>query len=916
MRRIYNQGVYNYLLLNVVLLISTIVFPGCQPKTVTIIVSDSESERVAYGVGKLSEALSEFGYQVSISNDGVSDQKGFALLVGSRGVPFFNAIAGELNVPEKAESFAIHFFDNQIAVMGSDASGTMYACMELARRIKKEGKLKEPISIVDSPEMVLRGTCIGLQKTTYLPGRQVYEYPYTPEHFPWFYDKAHWIEYLDMLVENRFNSLYLWNGHPFASLVKLEDYPYALEVDEATFALNEEMYNFIASEANKRGIWVIQMFYNIILSKPFAEYHDLNTQDRGRGITPLIADYTQKSIAAFIEKYPNVGLLVTLGEAMNTIDDDVQWFTQTIIPGVKTGLEKAGITIQPPIVLRGHDTDAERVMKESLPIYSNLYTMYKYNGEALTTYEPRGQWADIPKALSELGSVHISNVHILANLEPFRYGSPEFIRKSVIAMHDIQGANGLHLYPQTSYWDWPYTADKAEPRIRQIERDWIWYKAWGRYAWDCRRDTVEEKEYWDEVLAAFYGSKVAGTEIRKAYDETGEIAPKLLRRFGISDGNRQSLLLGQFMSQFVNPFKWTLYQSFLDSNGPEGEILVDWARKEWNKEKHGGETPTQIITEVLEHARLAVESIEKAAPKVKNNQVEFERLRNDVHCYHLIARFFAEKVEAAKWVLRYKYSNEIKDLELALPYLEKSVEEYEKLAQRTRDTYLYCNSMQTQQRRVPIAGTNGVNKTWDELLVHYQAELNNFKRNIESLKNQGDQQALQQRILLEPFDVKILNPNAKRYKLVPGEKVTSDKDYSVDLIAPELQQLSGILFSDKEQGEIGTKLNFVSDKAVKMVVGYYNGNSLALLPPPTLETNAQANDRGQADIRIANAMIINGLFPVNVYTYHFEAGTHELTLPKGRVLVLGFIDGKQEIRTYDAGISKEKDGIPVDWLFY
>ena len=38
-----------------------------------------------------------------------------------------------------------------------------------------------------------------------------------------------------MLVANRMNSLYLWNGHPFASLVKLKDYPFALEVDEETF---------------------------------------------------------------------------------------------------------------------------------------------------------------------------------------------------------------------------------------------------------------------------------------------------------------------------------------------------------------------------------------------------------------------------------------------------------------------------------------------------------------------------------------------------------------------------------------------------------------------------------------------------------------------------------------------------------
>jgi hypothetical protein len=44
------------------------------------------------------------------------------------------------------------------------------------------------------------------------------------------------------------NSLYLWNGHPFASLVRVKEYPYAIEVDDATFKKNEEAYRFLASE--------------------------------------------------------------------------------------------------------------------------------------------------------------------------------------------------------------------------------------------------------------------------------------------------------------------------------------------------------------------------------------------------------------------------------------------------------------------------------------------------------------------------------------------------------------------------------------------------------------------------------------------------------------------------------------------
>lgn len=48
-------------------------------------------------------------------------------------------------------------------------------------------------------------------------------------------------------------------------------------------------------------------------------------------LLPLISDYTRKSIAAF-EKYPNVGLLVCLGEAMDTYEDDVYRLHKPLFP--------------------------------------------------------------------------------------------------------------------------------------------------------------------------------------------------------------------------------------------------------------------------------------------------------------------------------------------------------------------------------------------------------------------------------------------------------------------------------------------------------------------------------------------------------------------------------------------------------
>ena len=891
---------------------------ACSQKKVTIITTKDEPERVKFGTEKLINSLQKEGIECTRKEAPVEIQKGNSILIGVLSDTAFLALCDKVgitfdSIPGK-EGYVIKSMEGIIAIAGTDASGTLYGCLELAERIKKEGQIPEKIELTDQPEMVLRGACIGLQKTTYLPGRDVYEYPYTPENFPWFYDKELWIRYLDMLVENRMNSLYLWNGHPFASLVKLDDYPYAVEVDDSTFAMNEEMFGFLTEEADKRGIWVIQMFYNIIVSKPFAEYHNIETQDRSRPIEPLISDYTRKSVAAFIEKYPNVGLMVCLGEAMGDEDDDVEWFTKTIIPGVQDGIKTLGLTEEPPLILRGHDTKPDVVMKAALPLYKNLYTTQKYNGESLTTYQPRGKWASVHQELSKLGSVHISNVHILANLEPFRYGSANFIQKSVIAMHDIQGANGLHLYPQTSYWDWPYSADNTNPRLYQIDRDWVWYKAWGRYAWNCRRDSLSEHVYWTGELGGFYGCGEYGSDILQAYDEMGEIAPKLLRRFGISDGNRQTLLLGMFMSQLVNPYKWRVYSSFYNSNGPEGEILLEYAEKEWKGEAHTGETPPQIVKEVIGHGQKAVEAIDRAAPHVTESVDEFNRLKNDVYCYDAFANYFTEKVNAAMLVLRYKYSNDVNDLEKAVPYLENSVKYYEKLVGLTKDTYLYANSMQTKQRRIPIDGTDGKYKTWIELLPLYKDELENFKNNIETLKATGGKTEGSKP--LTPAQVTILSKVSGNFMLKKGQKVYMEEDFAIENVCNELVNLKGIKMSFKAQQEEGTTIRFKNDKPVKVVVGFFNGHSYKILQPPSLETDASANNRGQADIQIANAMDIPGLYPVNIYTYKYEAGENELKLGKGIALILGFIDGDEVIKMRDAGLGTGDNNQGVDWLFY
>jgi hypothetical protein len=98
-------------------------------------------------------------------------------------------------------------------------------------------------------------------------------------------------------------------------------------------------------------------------------------------------------------------------------------------------------------------------------------------------------------------------------------------------------------------------------------------------------------------------------------------------------------------------------------------------------------------------------------------------------------------------------------------------------------------------------------------------------------------------------------------------------------------------------------------------VGAAFSQDSVFLKAPELETNASANDLGQAEIKIANAVVVKELPPVNIHSYSFNAGTNTLKLAKGVCLILGFIKGDQLVPLYDAGLTEGGVKKEIDWLF-
>ena len=811
--------------------------------------------------------------------------------------------------PDAKEAFLLRRLTgaqaNTIIVAGSDPSGVLYGAMELADRIRAAHALPATLDYQDHPQLKLRGTALGLQRPEITYDGAEYDYRYAPEEFPWFYDKAEWTTYLDRLVDERINTLYLWNGHPFTSLLRLPKYPEAQELPTAQLEQNIAMFRWLTSEADKRGIWVLQGFYNIHLSHTFAKAHGVPMHLSAP--TPLASEYTRYCISEFIREYPNVGIFMTLGEAMGP-HYGPEWLTKTIIPGVRDGLAEQAKAVghavpEPPIVVRAHATDIDEVMAQAKPLYGNIDTMFKWNGESLTWTNVRGPVKAEFDRLVAGSNVQIANIHLLSNLEPFRWGDPGFIRQTVESFVRI-GIGGVHVYP-LRYWDWPYTADNTTPRLMQMDRDWIWYQAWARYAWNPERDPAKERAYWVAQFAQRFGTTDAAQHLLAAYELSGICAPKLLPRIGITEGNREVLALGMTMPQLIDAARFNPAETLWTGDAPDGERLDEYVANEVNHKPHHGETPIAVAAEVAASSAKAVTEAEAAAPGISARaRPEYERIVNDMRAIAALMSYYNHKTQAAALVMQFGYDHDPADLTKAEPLLSASVEDFARLTQLTETAYRNAAGMQTSQRQIPVRGGPTTNH-WRDLLPVYRAELATFRHRLKALgTSQPAKSGAAPKQL--PQVAFTLAPGAgETFTVRPGEKLYADAATPIAGVAPELDGLTGIRVSAQQE----TPIHFTLASPAQVLVGFFkSSSSKAMNVSPSTE---------QWNILLPDAITTAKGLPVTVWTKPLPAGANDLDLGKGAYVVVGFIPEDAHVTPHVNFSATGTKGQPpnLDWLF-
>ena len=668
------------------LLIASLIIPACSNKTKSI-----KQSQINLVKGKILSAIER------VNPNSVIDRNKISIQITDE-----NSTSN--SVDNKKEGFKINFENGRIKIFAKDFGGLLYASQEAAQTIIDSNGIPQNLKLNDFPRMKWRGISLQLMKLG------EYNYAITPKEFPFFYNKKLWKKFLDFMEAQRFNYIILWNGHPFDYFVKFDKFKEAQSgMTNGQIQRNHDMLKWLIAEAEMRNVKIFFEFYNINTSVYYQKAHNLPRQVSKP--TPELSAYTKYSISKFVNEFPEVGLFVTPGEGLLKKFSDT-WINNVIFKAVKS----TGNT--PTIFMRAWTFDLEHARK-ILNNYPNLTFVRKFNVEMIadTLPDPENtEWA-------KLTDNFIVNIHLAANLEPFRWNPPFYIQ-SIVKNNIKAGANGIHLHPRKA-WRWPYGCDTGKKEY-QWSRDTLWYTAWSRYSWNPNRNKNNDKKYWINLLTAHYGNKKADVHFLNSFEKGADVLPGLQRLLWIGYDNHTIISAGATLLQLQNS-KGIPFLSIKPTIR-----ISDYIEALKKGKKIEGETPVEFIERKIIDGKASLEEAELAKNLSTLNNAEADKIVKDAKAELLVTKFYELKLKAL--VAKTLYDVSIKparNKKLFLHYLLESVNDFKKLAALTKETY-------TSISDVPAKHPVKLKQTpyhWKYIVPVFEEEYEIYKNDINTPKS-------------------------------------------------------------------------------------------------------------------------------------------------------------------------------------
>jgi hypothetical protein len=251
----------------------------------------------------------------------------------------------------KSEAYRIVAQNNLVEVTGGDAVGLMYGLLAVKNQLKSGARSIK--SIEESPNLMFRAIKFNLPWDSYRRS------PALDLHYETCRDTIFWENFLDMMVENRFNKLTLLNLHPFSYMVKTAKYPEGCSVSDEDLPGWQQFWTALFRMAKNRGIESYLVNWNIFVSPEFAKAHNVCDYClEGKHFVPqgdtsaISKDFYRESIKAVLDTYPDLtGLGITLGEGMGnmTAEERQNWILENYIRGVRMASRKIKFIYRVPL---------------------------------------------------------------------------------------------------------------------------------------------------------------------------------------------------------------------------------------------------------------------------------------------------------------------------------------------------------------------------------------------------------------------------------------------------------------------------------------------------------------------------------------------------------------------------------------
>lgn len=690
------------------------------------LVYDKASPQANYAAEKLEKSIMVKGYTITNSQAAIV----ITLSTNSRQL-------GE-------EAYQIQANGSKIAVTGGDSRGMIYGSLSLAEAVRNGGRLEAVKSISEAPHYAFRAIKFDLPWDTYRHSDAL------DLHYETCRDLNYWKAFLDMMVENRLNSLTLWNLHPYTFMIRPKNFPEASPFNDAELAEWKALFSGIFRMAKERALDTYIIPFNIFVSPQFSKAHNVAMDNLHHDFfvkgdtSELVKRYTRECVTQMLQEYPEItGMGLTLGEGMAgmTPQEREDWMNQTIIEGMRLAGRKLKLIHRIPFSsttgsLSTTSIETEKLTRKELeaqgqlsflqpPIYADLKynwshahstpKLVKVHGGKLydTYFKPE------PKTYKITWTVRNEDFFCL------RWGVPDFIR-SHIATNNQSYVGGYMIgsetyIPAKDYFTRPGIAVNWK---YAFERQWLFYKLWGRLLYNPQTpDAVFRAEFINR-----YGKE--GVNLLQASSLAGKTP---LRLGSLFDFTMDLTLYSEGFMAMDNKKKRVEYISVdrlihQPVTDPDYVSVADYVKGLTDGTSFAPDKVTPpVLADLLEQDCSKALQLVTGINTAGNAALPFEVA--DIKTWAFMGLHFAEKLKGAVALQTYRTKGGEAAKQAAVKHLEHALQYWDEVVRITHPLY---NSMPL----VHLSEQGGIRSEENKhLTFHWEKIRPDVAKDVETAKN-------------------------------------------------------------------------------------------------------------------------------------------------------------------------------------